>query len=126
VVLATVESTLGPTAALIREEAAGRPAEVRTLLVEGAWDRFRAGDTEGCVRAVADVADTVTDADAIVPAQASMAPAQQLTTATVPVLSSPRPGLAAAAAEVVARGAARGGGRRRAVAHPVPPRPATG
>ncbi|MFG3515203.1 aspartate/glutamate racemase family protein [Streptomyces bobili] len=101
VVLAALESTLGPTAELVAEEAAraGRPVAVRTLLVDGAWDRFEAGDTDGYVRLVAAAADTVTatDADAIVLAQASMAPAQHLTTTPVPVLSSPAPGLAAGA-----------------------------
>ncbi|WP_030935341.1 aspartate/glutamate racemase family protein [Streptomyces sp. NRRL S-646] len=102
VVLASVESTFGPTVALIEEEArrAGRPVEVRTRLVEGAWDRFAAGDGEGCARLVAAEADAVTGADAIVLAQGSMAPAQQLTSTAVPVLSSPRPGLAAAAQAV--------------------------
>lgn len=42
-------------------------------------------------------ADAVTDADVIVLAQASMTAAEGLTTTSVPVLSSPRPGLAAAA-----------------------------
>lgn len=101
VVAAAVESTLGPTVALVEEEArrAGRPVTVRPLLVPGAWTRFEAGDTEGYVRDVASAVDTVTaaDADAIVLAQASMAPAGQLTTTPVPTLSSPRPGLAAAA-----------------------------
>lgn len=99
VVLATVASTLAPTVALIEEEAAraGRPVTVRTLLAGDAWDRFTAGDTEAYVRLVAAAADTVTDADAIVLAQASMAPARRLTTTPVPVLSSPRPGLAAGA-----------------------------
>ncbi|MGW1747251.1 aspartate/glutamate racemase family protein [Streptomyces sp. NPDC002092] len=102
VVLASVESTLGPTVTLIEEEArrAGRPVEVRTRLVEGAWDRFAAGDAEGCARLVAAAADAITGADAIVLAQGSMAPAQQLTTTAVPVLSSPRPGLAAGARAV--------------------------
>ncbi|WP_405915410.1 aspartate/glutamate racemase family protein [Streptomyces sp. NBC_00728] len=99
VVLATVASTLRPTVALVEEEArrAGRPVDVRTAVVEGAWALFEAGDTDGCARAVAAAADEVTDADAIVLAQASMAPAQRLTTTSVRVLSSPRPGLAAAA-----------------------------
>ncbi|MFC9098279.1 aspartate/glutamate racemase family protein [Streptomyces sp. NPDC057072] len=105
VVIATVESTLAPTVALIREEAAGSDVEVRTVLVEGAWERFEAGDTDAYVRAVAGSADTVTDADAIVLAQASMAPAGHLTSTDVPVLASPEPGLAAAAAAL--RGAAR-------------------
>jgi hypothetical protein len=99
VVLAALTSTLGPTAELIEEEArrAGQAVAVRTRLVEGAWARFEAGDTEGYVRLVAAAADAVTDADAIVLAQASMAPAQERVTSGVPVLSSPRPGLAAAA-----------------------------
>ncbi|MFG2309343.1 aspartate/glutamate racemase family protein [Streptomyces sp. NPDC048566] len=102
VVLATVASTLGPTVALIEEEArlAGRAVEVRTRLVADAWDLFAAGDTGGCARLVADAADAVTEADAIVLAQASMTPAQDLVGTAVPVLSSPRLGLAAAAAAV--------------------------
>ncbi|MEU6416848.1 aspartate/glutamate racemase family protein [Streptomyces spiralis] len=101
VVVATVESTLAPTVALIEDEArrAGRPVSVRPLLVDSAWARFEAGDTEGYVREVASAADAIgpADADVIVLAQASMAPAQHLTTTPVPTLSSPRPGLAAAA-----------------------------
>jgi hypothetical protein len=99
VVLATVESTLGPTVSLIEEEArrAGRPVAVRTRLVEGAWERFDAGDVDGCARLVASAADEVTDADAIVLAQVSITRAQRLATTPVPVLSSPRPGLAAGA-----------------------------
>ncbi|MGV9991726.1 aspartate/glutamate racemase family protein [Streptomyces sp. NPDC003374] len=98
VVLAALESTVAPTVALLEEEArrAGRSVGVRTLLADGAWAHFEAGDTGAYVRAVAAAADTVTWADAIVLAQASMAPARQLTTTSVPVLSSPGPGLAAA------------------------------
>ena len=98
-VLATVESTLAPTLALIEDEArrADRPVAARAQVVAEAWTRFEAGDTEGCARLVAAAADAVTDADVIVLAQASMTPAQRLTTTAVPVLSSPRPGLAAAA-----------------------------
>ncbi|MBK3571819.1 aspartate/glutamate racemase family protein [Streptomyces sp. MBT62] len=97
VVAATLESTLGPTVALVEEEGRriGRPVAVRTLLVEGAWARFEVGDTEGCARLVADAVDAVGDADAIVLAQGSMAGAQQLTMTPIPVLSSPRLGLAA-------------------------------
>ncbi|MFF4534765.1 aspartate/glutamate racemase family protein [Streptomyces aureus] len=99
VVLATVASTLEPTVALVEEEArrAGRPVELRTALVERAWALFEAGDTDGCAKLVAEAADAVTDADAIVLAQASMTSAGRFTTTSVPVLSSPRPGLAAAA-----------------------------
>ncbi|MFI9766582.1 aspartate/glutamate racemase family protein [Streptomyces sp. NPDC052415] len=99
VVLAALESTLGPTADLIREEAdrAGRPVQVTTRLVEGAWARFEAGDAQAYATLIASAADEVAAADAIVLAQASMAPAQRLTTTAVPVLSSPRLGLAAGA-----------------------------
>ncbi|MFI6401885.1 aspartate/glutamate racemase family protein [Streptomyces sp. NPDC050548] len=102
VVAATLESTLRPTVALVEEEARriGRPVAVRTLLVEGAWSRFEAGDTEGCARLVADAVDEIGDADAIVLAQGSMAGARQLTTTPVPVLSSPRSGLGAGARAV--------------------------
>ncbi|MFG2964688.1 MULTISPECIES: aspartate/glutamate racemase family protein [unclassified Streptomyces] len=101
-VLATVESTLAPTLALIEDEArrAHRPVRARAQLVPDAWTRFEAGDTEGCARLVATTADTVTDTDVIVLAQASMTPATDLATTTVPILSSPRPGLAAAAKAV--------------------------
>ncbi|WP_399945045.1 aspartate/glutamate racemase family protein [Streptomyces sp. BBFR25] len=109
-VLAALESTLAPTAALIEEEArrADRRVEVRTRLVEGAWSRFEAGDGEGYLRRVAEAADSVTGADVIVLAQASMAPAKERTRARVPVLASPAPGLAAGAS---AAGAAARPGR---------------
>ncbi|MFJ8079372.1 aspartate/glutamate racemase family protein [Streptomyces sp. NPDC096205] len=99
VVLAALESTLAPTAELIEGEArrGGRPAEVRLVLVEDAWPHFESGDTDSYLRLIAAGADAVIDADAIVLAQASMAPAQALTTTRVPVLSSPRLGLTAAA-----------------------------
>lgn len=99
-VLATVESTLAPTAELLEEEAgrAGRPVSVLTRVVEGAWDRFAAGDVAGCLGLVAAAADAVdgADTDVIVLAQVSMAGAQALVTTAVPVLSSPASGLAAA------------------------------
>ncbi|MFE9934172.1 aspartate/glutamate racemase family protein [Streptomyces sp. NPDC005533] len=99
-VLAALESTLAPTAALLAEEAGeqgagGRRVSVRTHLVAGAWERFEAGDTAGYLARVAAAADAVTGADVIVLAQASMAGAAALTTNPVPVLSSPAPGLAA-------------------------------
>ncbi|MEU5365911.1 aspartate/glutamate racemase family protein [Streptomyces sp. NPDC005925] len=105
VVLATLGSTLGPTCALVEDEAvrAGRPVAVRTHVPDGAWSAFAAGDTARCARLVADVADGIGDADVIVLAQASMAPAEQLVTTSVPVLSSPRRGLAAGAGAALRR-----------------------
>ncbi|MFJ5279743.1 aspartate/glutamate racemase family protein [Streptomyces parvulus] len=102
VVLAALPSTLAPTAELVEEEAgrAGRPLLLRTRLVEGAWDRFEAGDTQGYLRLVAEAAEAVTadDADVIVLAQASMAPAREAARTPLQVLASPAPGLAAGAA----------------------------
>ncbi|MFE6666355.1 aspartate/glutamate racemase family protein [Streptomyces sp. NPDC057697] len=98
VVLAALTSTLEPTLALLAEEAGDRPVEVRAVVVEGAWARFGAGDREGFLDLVAAAADAVTECDAIVLAQASMAGAVTRTGTRVPVLSSPRTGLAAAAA----------------------------
>ncbi|MHC0430370.1 aspartate/glutamate racemase family protein [Streptomyces sp. O3] len=98
-VLATVHSTLGPTVALVEDEArrADRPVDVRTWVVEGAWERFDAGDREGCAALIADAVAAVRDADVVVLAQASMAAAADRAATGLPVLSSPRPGLAAAA-----------------------------
>ncbi|MCY0952034.1 aspartate/glutamate racemase family protein [Streptomyces sp. H27-S2] len=97
-VLASLESTLAPTAALLVDEAARpgcRPVAIRTHLVAGAWDRFASGDPDGCRALVAAAADEVTGADVIVLAQASLAGAEDLAVTRVPVLSSPAPGLAA-------------------------------
>ncbi|MFE7107998.1 aspartate/glutamate racemase family protein [Streptomyces sp. NPDC057575] len=100
VVLAAIPSTLAPTLALLAEEAGDRPVDVRTVVVDGAWARFEAGDRDGYLDLVAAAADAVTDADAIVLAQASMADAVTRTGTRIPVFSSPGPGLAAAAAAV--------------------------
>ncbi|WP_329612467.1 arylsulfatase [Streptomyces brevispora] len=100
-VIAALAATLPPTLALLAEEAAGvgrGPAEVRTVLVDGAWGRFEAGDRDGYLDLVAAAVDAVTDTDVIVLAQASMAEAVTRTATGIPVLSSPRAGLAAAAA----------------------------
>ena len=98
VVLAAIDDTLPPTLALLAEEAGNRCVDIRTVLVDGAWARFRAGDRDGYLDLVAAAADRVTDADVIVLAQASMADAVTRTATRIPVLSSPRPGLCAAAA----------------------------
>ncbi|MFF3286818.1 aspartate/glutamate racemase family protein [Streptomyces sp. NPDC003023] len=98
VLLATVSSTLEPTAALVLEEAAGRDIELSTRLVEGAWQRFEAGDRDGYLDSVAAALDSVGDADVVVLAQASMAGAADRAGSQVPVLSSPEPGFRAAAA----------------------------
>lgn len=97
-VIAAPESTLEPTVELIREE--GPQPDVRPLLAEGAWELFEAGGRGGYLDAVARVVRRVTDAEEIVPAQASMADAADRVRSAVPVLSSPRLGLAAASALV--------------------------
>ncbi|MFE6505278.1 aspartate/glutamate racemase family protein [Kitasatospora sp. NPDC057738] len=106
-VIAALPGTLGPTTALVDEEAArsGRPVTVTATVVDGAWERFESGDRAGYLTAIATAVDAVVDADAVVLAQASMADAAQRTaTATaVPVLSSPALGLRAAAAAAVSR-----------------------
>ncbi|MEV7557485.1 aspartate/glutamate racemase family protein [Streptomyces sp. NPDC089795] len=94
-VLAALESTLAPTGELLAEEAGERPVSIRTHLVSGAWERFEAGDTTGYLARIAAAADSVTGADVVVLAQASMAEAAGLATSPIPVLSSPAPGLAA-------------------------------
>ncbi|MFE3604105.1 aspartate/glutamate racemase family protein [Streptomyces sp. NPDC059096] len=104
VVVAALESTLEPTAALIREAAAGRPLELRTVLVEGAWERFEAGDRDGYLDAVAAAVDAVTasgGAETVVLAQVSMADAAGRTRGGAPVLAAPATGLAAAVAATV-------------------------
>ncbi|WP_428950750.1 aspartate/glutamate racemase family protein [Streptomyces sp. cg35] len=108
VVIATVSSTLGPSTALVEEEAAraGRAVEVRAVLVPGAWERFEAGDREGYLDLVAAAVDAVTDAEAIVLAQPSLADAANRARTTLPVLSSPRTGLEAGASECAAPGTA--------------------
>ncbi|MFF8784645.1 aspartate/glutamate racemase family protein [Streptomyces sp. NPDC015125] len=98
-VLATLESTFVPTKELIMEEAgrAGREVSVRTVLVPGAWERFEAGDSDGYLMAIASAAREIRNADVIVLAQGSMAPAAEGLDVGVPVLAGPRTGLRAAA-----------------------------
>ncbi|MEV7547089.1 aspartate/glutamate racemase family protein [Streptomyces sp. NPDC089915] len=95
-VLAALASTVEPTEELLAEEAGGRAVTVRSRVVDGAWERFEAGDADGYLEVVARAADAVEDADVIVLAQASMAGAARLVRTRLPVLSSPAPGLAAA------------------------------
>ncbi|MGW6973241.1 MULTISPECIES: arylsulfatase [unclassified Streptomyces] len=95
-VLASLESTLAPTAGLLAEEAGTREVSVRTRVVAGAWDRFAAGDEAGSLALVAEAIDAVTDTDVILLAQGSMAGAAASATTLIPVLTGPARGLAAA------------------------------
>lgn len=86
-VVATTESTLAPTRDLLLECAPD--ADVRLAPCLSAWVLFLAGDQDGYLRTVAAHVRTL-DADVIVLAQASLAPAAaSLTDLGVPVLSSP-------------------------------------
>ena len=104
-VLATVQTTLAPTAGLIRRtaERLGKQVTVEAVVVEGAYDHLRAGRGEEHDRLVlATLQDLIRRSDVVVLAQASMA---RLIAAlpeppNVPILTSPRSGLFAAASRV--------------------------
>lgn len=100
-VIAALESTLEPTRSLLQSSA--RKANVQITLadslVEDAWSFFASGDLDKYHALVAAaVQDGLAAADAIVLAQASMAKVADLfSTARIPVLSSPKLGVSAAA-----------------------------
>lgn len=92
--VAALESTLGPTKKLLEESAIalGAEIEVEYLVTEGAWAHFLRGDRTAYIETVlAAIRATATHtADVIVLAQASMAPAAQLLNGLgIPILSSP-------------------------------------
>lgn len=92
-IVAALESTIGPTLRLVQDSAAtrGRSVIIRTWVAQSAWPHFLSGDLvayfteiEQAIRA------QMGDADIVVLAQASMAGvAQMLTGFDVKVLSSP-------------------------------------
>jgi Asp/Glu/hydantoin racemase len=98
-VLATLTSTLGPTAALIRRTAAeaGQEAEVRDRVCEGAFDALRAGDPDRHDAMVRDgLRELLGWAEVVVLAQASMARVVESLSEEerrTPILSSPRLGM---------------------------------
>ncbi len=99
-VAATLPTTLGPTADLIRATAdrLGRAVEVRTVLAEGAFALLLSEPAEHDRRVRAALAELAAWADVIVLAQASMARALEGETVeadgrVVPVLTSPRLGM---------------------------------
>jgi Asp/Glu/hydantoin racemase len=98
-VVATLSSTLEPTAELVarRGREAGRDVEVVSQLCEGAFEALAAGDRERHDELVREgLRRVIADADVVVLAQASMArvvdtlPADEK---TVPILASPRLGM---------------------------------
>jgi hypothetical protein len=101
-VVATTASTIEPTFALLREaaSAAGRSATLIEATCPDAWQRFEKGDISGYVAEAAKRARAVApQAEVIVLAQASLVPAAALLTdLPIPVLTSPRLGVARAVA----------------------------
>ena len=95
-VAATLETTLNPTAALIRSRAAraGKQVEVLSKLCAGAFEAVISGDTARHDAIVSDgLRDLIPQVDVIVLAQASMARVVQSLPEQdrrVPILSSPR------------------------------------
>ena len=99
-VLATVRSTLEPTANLVERAAseAGRDVTVERVLVEGAYDALMAGQPERHDELVkAALSGLAERSDVVVLAQASMARlVPSLGQLATPILSSPESGLAKA------------------------------
>lgn len=95
-VIATLPSTLTPTADLIRAKAAVQARDVRVVprLCEGAFQAVISGDTATHDRIVASgIQDMARQSDVIVLAQASMARVANAlpeATVTIPILASPR------------------------------------
>jgi len=109
-VLATLPTTLTPTVALLRERAelAGRGADIRSEVIEGAFAAVSSGDRATHDRLVAAAIERVAaDADVVVLAQASMASAAEAATVDVPVLTSIAPGIYRLRDTVQAEGTAR-------------------
>src|SRR5690242_19310121 len=101
-VAGALASTLGPTRDLLERAARARGIALadRELLVPDVWPLFAAGDVAGyAARIAAAIRADVRDADAVILAQASMAPvAGLLGDLPVPVIASPRLGAEAAVA----------------------------
>ena len=104
-VVAALESTLGPTRELIEDSAKqlDNAPEIDVLHIEGAWRHFENGESEAYHQAIAAVIKACwQNYDAIVLAQASMAKASELCDGVdAPILSSPRMGVHAAASEIL-------------------------
>lgn len=89
-VLATLPTTLEPTAALVERHG----GDVQAQLCEGAFDALQAGDRERHDELVREGLRTIeSEVDVVVLAQASMARVTDSLDARVPILSSPRLGV---------------------------------
>ena len=102
-VAACVASTVGPTSDLIADVAkeAGRPVDIRVVLIAEAWPKFLAGDVKGYEGTIVErLMKEKGDAEVVVLAQASMAGAASEAERRLglPVLTSPRLGITAAIA----------------------------
>lgn len=96
-VVAALQSTLQPTAALLQSSAerSGLPLAMRSLWVEDAWPHFEAGRRDDYLACIVDAARRAAQpGDTLVLAQASMAPAaEMLARHGLSALSSPRLGV---------------------------------
>jgi hypothetical protein len=99
-VVAAVRSTFEPTLALLRQVAASaeRSLELAEVWCERAWPLFESGDRAGYIGEIAATIEaTAQPGDLVLLAQASMAAAaERVAHLGIPVLSSPKLGLAAA------------------------------
>jgi aspartate/glutamate racemase len=116
-VLATLNSTLGPTGRLVERVAAdagvATTVAVAARVVESAAAARDAGDETRADELVARaVTDAAADADVVVLAQASMAGAAALAEPAVPVLTSPAGGVAALVQELGRTAPGRAAGER--------------
>lgn len=105
-VVATLATTLQPTAELVerRAIAAGKDVEVDARVCDGAFDALQAGDRDRHDELVREgLQSLLADVDVVVLAQASMARvADTLGESSVPILSSPRLGMERVAALLAA------------------------
>ncbi|MDR1236956.1 MAG: aspartate/glutamate racemase family protein [Propionibacteriaceae bacterium] len=102
-VLAALDSTIGPTLALLEETAASARANIQfqSEVVAGAWEARTHGAEERANNLIATAIERVaSQADAVVLAQASMAGAAALANTAVPVLTSLKSGTASFVAAV--------------------------
>lgn len=99
-VAATLLTTLRPTLDLLTDAArnAGREVQLKPIVFDDARAKLLAGDSDGYLAIIVDgLHQAAQDADVIVLAQASMAPAlERCGDINVPILTSPRMGVEAA------------------------------
>lgn len=92
-VLASLSTTLEPTVACLRRtaEQAGKKVEVHSLVADGAFEKWVAGDTQGHDDLLIDAARELADTEVILLAQVSMMRVQERMRKEIdkPVLSGP-------------------------------------